>query len=480
MPNVGFVRAEVTAQLAKWLKVEDCLENEEKIKSKKDLYLPKPETSSDSTQNEKSYLKYILRAVFYPVASRTMEGLLGQIFQKDIDTELSSDLEFLISDIDGAGTSLEQQAKKVVKDTIAFGRCGLLSDFPIVSSDKEVTRADVENGSIRPRVMVYQKDSIINWREQNIAGETLLSLLVLKEQIVSEDDGFEFEFEPRWRVYQRKEDGSVTVQLWKSKSKNDNGIEGSDYEEDGAEITLTDYNQQPLRRIPFEFIGAVNNDSVVDDSPLYPLCCLNIAHYRNSADYEQNLFLCGQATPVFAGLTDEWVKNHIDGKVTLGSANAVSLPQGATFDLLQAQPNSLPMEGMRHKEEQMKAIGAKLLEPGAMKGTATEAEIEANSDASILSSIAKNVSSAYVNAIFNCGLFIGDYPKDEITIALNSEFQVMGLNAQERQEVVAAWQGGLLTWEEARNVYRRKGIAYENDVDAQLKIDTANVQLNGE
>lgn len=480
MPNVGYIREEITSQLDKWKKVSDCLENEERIKKEGPRYLPVPETSSDPVQNQKVYEKYLLRAVFYPVASRTIDGLLGQVFQKDVDHDVPDEISFLIDDIDGFGTSLEQQSKKAVRDTIAFGRCGLLSDFPVIEDGKEITRADVLNGSIRPRVILYEKQNIINWRETNVAGQTILSLLVLKEQTITEDDGFKFEFEDRWRVYKRNEQGSVTVQIWKKKSKSDRNDDSDDYEPEGDEITLLDYNQKPLGHIPFEFIGAVNNDSVVDDAPLYPLACLNIAHFRNSADYEQNLFLCGQATPVFAGLTDDWVEKHIAGKVTLGSANAVSLPQGATFDLMQAAPNSLPMEGMRHKEDQMKAVGAKLLEPGSTKGTATEAEIEANSDASILSSIAKNVSSAYRKAIYSCSLFIAEYEIDEIFIALNSEFQITGLNAQERQEVVAAWMGGILTWEEARNVYRRKGIAYENDDDARIKIENGNVQLNNE
>jgi hypothetical protein len=130
---------------------------------------------------------------------------------------------------------------------------------------------------------------------------------------------------------------------------------------------------------------------------------------------------------------------------------------------------------MKHKEDQMKAIGAKLIEPGTVQRTATEAEIEETSEASVLSSIAKNVSAAYERALYLCSLFIGEINEKEINVALNSEFQVTGLNAQERQEVVAAWQAGLLTWDEVRDVYRRKGIATEADVDAQTKIENGGV-----
>jgi len=475
MPNVGFVRKEVVDSLAKWCKVEDCLGNDIAIKAKRETYLPIPETNTDKNQNRLAYEKYLSRAVFYPVTSRTKDGLIGQVFQKDVSIELPTSLENLISNVDGVGTSIEQQAKQTLKNVLAFGRCGLLSDFPVVEQGRAVTRADIENGNIRPRVIVYEAKNIINWRETSNGGKTELTMIVLKEQKIVEDDGFEFECEDRWRVY-KKEDNKVLVQLWKAKDKT-NISEKTEYEQDGEDIILTGQNNKPLTKIPFEFVGSMNNDSSVDDSPLYPLACLNIAHYRNSADYEQMLFITGQATPVFSGLTEDWNEKYIAGKVLLGSSNAIGLPAGASATLLQAQSNSLPMEGMTHKEDQMKAIGAKLIEPNQTQRTATETEIEESSDASVLSSCSKNVSSAYRKAVHNCSLFAGEVEPDEIIIELLSEFQVTGLNAQERQEVIGAMQAEVITWTEARDVYRRKGIAYLVDDDARVEIENSQIAL---
>ena len=109
-----------------------------------------------------------------------------------------------------------------------------------------------------------------------------------------------------------------------------------------------------------------------------------------------------------------------------------------------------------------------------------EAEIEEVSEASVLSSIAKNVSAAYEQAFFYCSWFGEFVEQENITISLNDEFQVMGLNAQERQEVVAAWQNGIITWTEARAVYRRKGIATEADEDAKTEIQNELISLGDE
>jgi hypothetical protein len=236
-------------------------------------------------------------------------------------------------------------------------------------------------------------------------------------------------------------------------------------------------NKQPLTEIPFTFVGSLNNDSTVDDSPLYPLAGLNLAHYRNSADYEQSSFVCGQPTLVLTGLTDQWAKDHINGKILLGSSSGVVLGKDADAKLLQPDENSMPIEAMKHKEDQMKSIGAKLIEPGQVQRTATEAEIESTSESSVLSSIAKNVSAAYEQAFYFCSLFGEEVNKDDISIELNSEFQITALNAAERAEVMKAMQGGLLTFGEAREVYRRKDIATLDDDEAQAIINGSNIAI---
>jgi len=456
-PNVGYIRPEVVLESPKWQMVDDCVAGEMDIKSKGELYLPVPEVNTDPAKNSKSYQKLIQRAVFYPVTGRTLEGLVGQVFSKPVTYDVPDSLEPMMNDIDGAGTSLEQQSKASLSEALKKGRGGLLSDFPEVPEGAVVSQADIDAGMYRPRIIQYDAEQIINWREETTGGETMLSLLVIQELAIEDVDGFELEVEPRWRVY-KLEDSQVIYQSWKLASENQDII--------GEDVILMGADGNPLSVIPFTFFGSTNNDPSVDKSPMYALASLNIAHYRNSADYEQSAFMVGQVTPVISGLTDDWVQKHIKGQVMVGSSNAVALPKDGKFELIQAQPNSMPMEAMVHKEEQMKAIGAKLIEPNTVAKTATEAEIEEVSESSILSSVAKNVSEAYERALYYASLFIGEVDMDDISIEMNSEFQVAALGAQERQEVVNAWMAGIITKREAREVYRRKGIATLGDDEA--------------
>jgi hypothetical protein len=148
------------------------------------------------------------------------------------------------------------------------------------------------------------------------------------------------------------------------------------------------------------FIGSENNDANPDNPNMYDLASLNIAHYRNSADYEEACYIVGQPTPVLTGLTEQWYKDILGGCVNFGSRGGIPLPVGASADLLQASENTMIKEAMEIKERQMVALGAKLVEQKQVQRTAFETKVEATSEGSILSSSAKNVSNAFVWAQF--------------------------------------------------------------------------------
>ena len=106
MPNVGFVRKEVLKQLPDYKKIRDCIEGQRAIKTGGSIYLPVPRTSVDDEQNQENYKNFLARACFYNATGRTAEGLVGQVFQKEIAFDVPTQFEFLQDDIDGASRIL--------------------------------------------------------------------------------------------------------------------------------------------------------------------------------------------------------------------------------------------------------------------------------------------------------------------------------------------------------------------------------------
>jgi len=458
MPNVTFVRDDVKAMLPRWNLIRDCISGDKAVKGKKETYLPKPNPSDTSTANDDRFKQYIERAVFYNVTQRTHAGLVGQVFSRDPIAKLSAMLEPLLTDADGAGVPLFQQAKKSLGQVLAYGRCGLLVDYP--ETGEVASRKELLEGHSKATIVQYDPWDVINWRTRTIGARKMLSLVVIAESCVLEDDGFELKTDQQWRVLRLDKDGIYQVELWRLS--------------EGTHVmyktfTPKDSKGEPLQYIPFTFTGSVNNDTNVDMPPLYDLASLNIAHYRNSADYEEACFICGQPTPVLAGLTKDWVEDVLKGTVSLGSRAAVPLPAGGTAALLQATANTMPFEAMEHKERQMVALGAKLVEQRDVQRTLGEARIEHASEASVLITSAENVAAAYRQALEWCGVFLGDDSEQEFD--LNTDLDIGKMPAPERAQLIAEWQANAISFTEMRFNLKRANIAYLDDEEAKEEIE---------
>lgn len=465
MPNVAYVRKDLVEANKRYNIIRDCDSGELAVKSKGTTYLPMPNASDTSAENSERYIAYKNRAVFYGVTGRTLDGLCGQIFMRDPVIELPPQLAIMNTDADGAGVSLAQLAKRAARYTLGYGRAGLFNDYPAV--DGVVTQEQLISGDIRPTLTLYAPWDIINWRTMKRGARRLLSLVVLGETYIVSDDNFELKEQKQWRVLSL-ENNVYTVTVWRGANGTYSPV---------STVVPVDANGSVFSEIPFTFIGAENNDDNIDSPPIYDIASLNIAHYRNSADYEESSFMTGQPTPVFSGLTEDWVKNVLGGKVFLGSRGAISLPVGGAAALLQANPNSMPFEAMQHKEKQMVALGARIVENRGVVRTASEANIDYTTDSSVLASTAKNVAAAITTALSWAARFVGA-TTDGLKFSLNTDFDIARLSPEARRQLVEEWQTGGISWDELRLNLRKSGIATLTDDEARkaIKRDAAMLQ----
>lgn len=467
---VEYERPEVAAMRPTWLLIRAALTGERAIKALGELVLPRPNSTDTSAENDKRYADYITRAVWYNVSQRTLEGMVGYIFKKDPTITLPPVLKGLETSADGAGVSLLQQSKDAVRAVIGFGRGGLLVDYP--QTEEVTTRQQLIEGNIQPTIVLIQAEQITNWRTTVEGAQRKLTMIVIKEASWEVgDDEFELIEVIQYRVLDIINEetdqpdgadplppiGTVRGRVFQCMG------DGRDYFEN-HDLTYfpIDSNGQPLTTIPFVFLGWRNNDPEIDKPPMEDLVFLNIAHYRNSADYEEAAFMLGQPTPYVAGVTEQWAKNVLGGKIQLGSRGLISLPAGGTAGLVQCQPNSMPFEAMQHKETQMVALGAKLVQQQRVQRTATEAQMDNSSEVSVLINVAINVFMAYVEALKFAGQFVG---ADDATLEfeLSEPLTRDSMTPQEATAISALWMQGLLDYEEARTVLKKSGLAYLDD-----------------
>ncbi len=460
MADVTYMRPEYEAAQARWRLVRDVCKGSEAVKAAEQRYLPKPNRHDTSKENAERYESYLARAVFYNATGRTRDGLVGAVFRVVPTLTVPALLDYMQTDANGAGISVYQQSQTVLADVLETGRALVLVDFPAVES---ASRADMQSGKARATITAYPAEAVINWRTTKVGARHLLSLAVLRETHEVED-GFGVKSYPQYRVLSLR-DGVYTVDVWRQAAG-----------EGAFEIAET-YNPRrsngaPWSEITAFFVGAQNNDTSIDESPLYDLAEINIGHYRNSADYEDSVYLVGQPQVFMAGLDDHWVKMLEEKGIYFGSRAILPLPQGGSAGILQAQPNGLAKEAMDAKERQMVALGARLVEKGSATKTATEAASDNAAEHSVLSLVASNVSEAYTKALQFAAEYMG--ATGECVYALNQDFIEARLDPQTLAELVKSWQAGAITDADLWAQLRRYGLIDAEKSDDQIREELAS------
>lgn len=489
MPQIDFTRDEVKRQIGKWQLIRDCLSGQQAIKDKGTEYLPMPNAHDTSNENKERYKAYKLRANFLNAVDNTVQGLLGQVFTSDPVVELPEQMDMLQEDCDGSGVTLTQRAKRVLADTLALGRSALLVDFPKApleasedpdepARERDFSRAEMQDGTARANILQFDPENVINWRTKIVGGKTVLCLVVIAMKYISYDDGFEIKEDNEWRVLRLTDANEYVVEVWRLTSSTATPSSQSPGAQQGAAQFVLydtymprDATGKPLETIPFTFVGSLNNNDSPDKPPMYDISVVNIAHYRNSADYEDAVYMVGQGTPVATGLTSSWIKEvWKDEPLQLGSRGIVPLPVNGDFKIVQMTENSMVIEAMNQKERQMAMLGAQLVESKEVQRTLGEAQMEKAMTDSVLVQCAKNTAAAIQKCLRWAAAFYGDDP-DTITYDLSTDFAILRMTPEERKALIADYQGGLISWEEARYALRQSGVAYEDDAKAKASID---------
>jgi hypothetical protein len=455
-----------------WQKTRDATEGSPAIKARTQggeseslwgkagtRYLPPPNASDTTAENSARYDSYLTRANYVNFTGWTLEGMLGMVYKRPIKFEADPGLTYIEEDSTGGGLTLEQFSKDVVADVLMTGRYGVLVDYP--QTGQGLTQAQVEALNLRANMLPYEAEAIINWRTEMIGGVKKLVLLVLAEEHEKyANDGFSFEMVTYHRVLSLVE-GVYTQSLYD--------------EEDiqiGESMVPTKADGSTWDEIPFSFVGSRNNDETIDKGPLSDLADVNIAHYRNSADFEESSFMVGQPTPWAAGLSQSWVDEVMKSGVTIGSRAFVLLPEGGSAGLMQANENQMPSKGMGVKEDQMVKIGARIIQDSTGEETAEAARIRFGGQNSQLATIVGNVEAAVVRSLGFAAEFMGS--GDKVEFELNKQFYDPSIDPQLIIAGIQMVDRGLIAESDFRGKLRESGFIKHDRTDEDIEAETGN------
>ncbi len=375
-----------------------------------------------SPEGRKSYAKYLSLAYFYGATGRTVDGLNGLIFSKDPVKELPTQVEYLDTNADGKQSSLRKIAQNATNEAFISPQSAFLVDFPKVEAQMSVAQMEASNA--RPKILHYPFDSIINWYYESVNNELKLSLVILKE-CVDVRDGYEINKEMQYRVLELI-DGVYHQGLYDSEG------------EPIVDLSPVIVNGERSNEIPFFFIRVgAEKKSVIND-----LVDANLNHYRFFADYAAKEH--ASAFPVFyeTGVQGD------DMNVMIGpGAKWSSMIDTAQFGVLQTQSDGGSMRTyLSDMEQRMAALGAEMLKPRVSGAESAEAKsLDQVAQNSTTANVANNVSEALTKAINFCSRWLGG--EDGAIYQLNTDYNPTGMSAQDLTALVAAWQGGAISYE---------------------------------
>lgn len=428
---------EYDKNLPKWQKIDDAINGKPAVdKYLRDVGCNEP----DKKYAQERQKEYIDGAIWFGFTLNTLDGFVGSIYRKKPVIEIPPQLDYLIGNVDGNGLTLVQQSKESTRQVIGKGRQGLLVDMPNVEETPSIEQQ--ENGEIVPRIQTYLSQAIINWRTKRVGSINILTMIVLAEpydrdisdsEFLLGGDDYDF-YDVQYRVLGIDDEGYYYQEIWYQERKEGELI--TDMVDGKVKRVYPVQNGSRMRSIPFYFIGSSDNDYKVDPAPLGSIADLNIGHYRNNADTEENSFIASQAMLVISlgeGVTSQDFNEANPNGVRIGARRGLNVGAGGSASFIQADESDKAMRLMKEKEEQAIAIGAQMITP-SVNITAESARIQNGANTSQLSTIADNVSEAYTMALQQCALFLGS--SDDVSFKLNQDFFFKSMTAQERAQWV--------------------------------------------
>lgn len=402
----------------------------------------------DNTDNQQRYKAYLQRAIFYAITAYTHSGFTGLPLRKRApEEEIPSQIDYARTNIDGAGTGLQQFTRSALGDVLGYGRWGCLTDQAPrngITQDKTSTSK------------TYPAESIIGGKERTISGKVVQTEVRLKESIDIKVDEFTSRSEVFYRVLSLDERGYSQRTFDKAGDPVPLLI-GPGGEPTAGPIYPTDAAGNVLREIPFQIIGATNNRFSIDKPPLLDIAFVNIGMYVNSADYEENMHVHGQGTLLlWSDLSAaDFVQANPSG-INVGARAGHFLGPNGGGQLLQAEPSSALKEAIADKITTMIGMGAQFIQRDRTERTATESLISAAQQGSDLSTVVSNTVEGMRNILRHHTIFMGGDP-DTIKFDLNRDFYDRELSAQEASVLIMLRDARLLAYGDILDRLKRAG-----------------------
>jgi len=432
-----------------WLKNQDANDGQEAIKLslQSKAYLPMLSGHTTEQDGPNLYAVYQQYALWFNATGRTVDGLTGLVFRKDPLIELPEELRYMQTNCNAMNQTLDDFTKELFEQVLLKNRVGLLVDFPAVNTSR-MTKAEFESKNLKPYFVQYRAECVYNWRQSKINNEYQTSFVTLFEtETKKATNEFENVCIQRIRVLDLDTDGYYRQRVYeKVVQTGQSGTTATNFDWELVSKAEPKIDNQRLNYIPFYAITERGISWDIEFSAINDLSDVNIAHYRNSANYENGLILTGNPTPCLAG----YIQPEGKDTITLGSSRTLLFDEKGKWGFLSLDGSGLEelRVAMQQKEGLMALLGARIIAPEKKQTeTAEAATIHRQGEQGVLASIANSISGAITKGLQIAGKWVNvpDNEIEDILYKLNTDYLPNTMNFQMLQALLQSWQSGVLT-----------------------------------
>jgi hypothetical protein len=435
-----------------WREIELCLGGNDLIRQNARWLIPKLGKEKDPC-----YARRLQHVLYSPYLQRILNAAIGLILRKPIQMEGGNDdwWDEWRENVDRQGTDLEQYARRLLQNALAFGHCGSLCDAP--TADGVQTLGDQYEQDLKPYLQIIEPRRIIGWREDIRATGSVVQQVRIREHTTQPVGKFGTDTieqirvleEGKFEVYRRR--SSERMQELQQQAISDGfGIEVvGDWEvhEKGA---------LDLSGIPLSAVYSGKMGTFLSKPQLRDVAFINLQHCRLQSKLLHALDVAGFPLLTLVGWDDNG--NSIDADVT----SAIALPIGGSANYIEPASSSFAaqQDELRSLEEQMANLGIAILAQQKMVGeTAAAKELDRADTNSLMAVVSMSLQQCLQEQIN----YVAEYAGQEAPeVSLDRNFSSQTLE-HKLADITTMFTAGLIDRELALDLLKRGEVLEGSD-----------------
>ena len=437
--SVTVTHREYDLRVREWRRIASVLAGRDAILDAGEEFVPVL-----SGQNLAQYQAYLMRGLWFGATQRTHKGIVGLVFSQDPQYSVPANIAKFIPDVTNTDVSLEEFAKDVFSEAIAYNWGGILVDVP--PEEDLVLPSDS-----RPYLTYYNAYSVRWWKQERIRGKLQTTVVILEETDEDPIPGQEYGtiLRTNYRVLKLapmidERTGRTALvyrqEEWEEVEDPTDPI-NKNKEWRLVETIFPKRKGNFLDFIPFTFTTTEGVQPHICKSEMLDLADMNLDHWRLSVDLRHGLHFTALPTPCASAVPD-------GESLRIGSESAWTStdPNFKSWYLeFSGQGIKAIEDAIERDEHLMSLLGSRLLETQKRAAETAEAMvIRQASEDSVIMSAARSVEKAIEKSLQSMSWWMGEeYPK--VNVSLTQSLQDLQLTTADMIVIMRSYQSGLIS-----------------------------------